>query len=92
MKKVRYNVRKFINKPGYHSVAFVYAKIGGTGSVEFRIGDCDRTISLSFDTYGKAGKLNAIYKAETLASIMTEFAAKLKEYYAADQQHEDDDY
>lgn len=84
MKKrgITWRVRKFLNKPGYHSIAFVYIEIN-KDSVKFKLGDCDRVINLEFDGYGPEGKANALQKARTLAQVTAEFADKLELHFAS---------
>ena len=49
-KQYDFYLREFLNDPGHHSIAFLYAYIRteGYGDVDLTIGDCNRTISLSF--------------------------------------------
>jgi hypothetical protein len=80
--KPRLYIRKFINKPGNHTVASVLASVD-RGGCTFIISDCDRTIKLDFNTYKEDGRKNAIYKAQTLIDILTEFKIALEAEFSA---------
>jgi hypothetical protein len=56
MKKPRYTYREFINQPGFHSSAFIYAELGGgewgtTATLTFA--DCDRRVNIALGLDGE---------------------------------------
>lgn len=78
----RYYRRSFINRPGFHATAFVFATVSRTGAddsqaphFELVIADCSRSISLSIDAYGEECRANTLYKLDTLITTLTEFRA-----------------
>lgn len=82
-------IRKFLNKAGYHSSAFVFGEITKsiskskkkTGKVkeniwrdaELKIADCDRIVSLSMDFHTVGLANNSIYKLDVLIDSLKEF-------------------
>jgi len=78
-------LRKFINKKGFHSNAFIFGEITksvsktkrGKESVwrdcELKISDCDRIVSLSMDLHSIAIANNSIYKLDVLIESLKEF-------------------
>lgn len=63
-------VRKFLNKPGYGGMAAISGQIteqGGTISIT----DCNRQISLDFDSYYEEGRANALHKLDLLIDTLT---------------------
>ena len=78
-------IRKFINKKGFHSNAFIFGEITksisknkkGKESVwrdaELKISDCDRIVNLSMDFHTIGLANNSIYKLDILISAMQEF-------------------
>jgi hypothetical protein len=78
----RYYRRTFINRPGYHATAFVFATVSCAGAddeygphCELVIADCSRSISLSIDTGNEESRANTLYKLDTLITTLTEFRA-----------------
>lgn len=80
--KPRLYIRRFINRPGYHTVASVLATVDH-GDYQFILSDCDRTIKLDFNAYQAAGRKNALYKVATLIDILSEFKIALEEEFKA---------
>ncbi len=81
----RYYRRSFINKPGFHATAFVYATVSKTRAddesgcyTNLDIADCNRSISLSIDCDGEASIANSLYKLDTLIDTLTEFREAFK--------------
>lgn len=89
--KPRFYVRKFINKPGHHTVAFVLVKVGKGGDIDFTLSDCQRMVSLEFPSYSNADRKNSLYKVETLIEVLTGFKAALETYYT-ERPLQDGDY
>lgn len=76
----RYYRRTFLNRPGHHASAFIYATVSCTkaddqecASFELTIGDCYRSISLSIDAYSQEAATNSLYKLDTLIETLTEY-------------------
>lgn len=95
----RFYIRKFFNKPGYHSTGFIYAYVakstkkslrngGGYVSCDLTIGDCSRQISLDFDHYSKKDRENSLYKIDTILGAITKFREALVVEYEAIEQAE----
>lgn len=78
----KFRVRKFLNSPGYHSVAFVNMEIS-KDAVKCMIGDCSKVIELDFYAFEMDGKKNAVQKAKLLAETMANFATALEDHYLA---------
>lgn len=76
--------RQFLNQLGHHSVGAVYAQVDDA-DVEFLISDCGKQISLDFNAYGPSARKNALYKADTLIAVLTEFRAALAEKFEEDK-------
>lgn len=77
--------RAFINRKNHHSIAFVYARIhkaekdarhhsGG----HLDVGDCSRSISLSFDMYDPEEIRNSLHKIDKLHAAVSGFRTALK--------------
>lgn len=75
--KPRLYVRKFLNRPGHHTVASVLAVVDH-GAYTFILSDCDRTIKLDFNGYRSAGMNNSIRKAQVLIDVLTQFKAAME--------------
>lgn len=88
-KKPRLYVRKFINRPGHHTVASVLAAVG-KGETTFILADCNRMVSLDFDSYTKTARKNSLYKAQALIDVLTEFKAALEAEFLANPEAEYD--
>lgn len=81
-KDILYLVRKWLNRPGHHSTAFVYAAIfkGVRGSASWatlRIGDCTRTVDLDLDL-AKEKRDNSIEKVRTLRDALSDLLLALE--------------
>lgn len=87
-RKPRVYIRKFLNRPGHHTVASVLAVVDG-GSLTFILSDCDRTIKLDFNGYRAVGRKNALYKAQSLIDVLTEFKNGMEEEF---KNAKDEDY
>lgn len=72
-----YRVKKWLNKPGFHSTAFIFGSIEGKNGT-LKISDCDRTITLDFDWWDRGGANNAIAKAKLLEEEMHKFRLALE--------------
>jgi hypothetical protein len=79
-------LRKFLNKKGHHSNAFIYAEISKNSSPsknkkkeniwrdsELKIGDCDRIVNLSMDLNSINATLNSIHKLDILIDTLKAF-------------------
>ncbi len=88
-RKYRMYERRFLNRRGFYSSAFVLASVedtsAGEGSeqhtpeVELRIGDCNRSISLEFDLYGADDRRNSLEKIDHLVFVLSAFRDALRE-------------
>lgn len=90
----RFYIRKFFNRPGYHSTGFIYGYVAKTTNrrsyldATLTLGDCSRQITLDFD-HDKRGRKNTMYKLDTIIEALTKFKeALLTEYEAIDQREE----
>lgn len=66
-------VREFLNKPGEHSTAFIYATVTVDGYAELTMSDCSRQISFALDDmYGsKFGNVdNCINKLDIMIKTL----------------------
>jgi hypothetical protein len=77
----RYYRRSFLNRPGHHATAFIYATVPFTKAEDeedscypvLTIADCNRSISLSIDCGSGADAKNTLYKLDMLIETLTEF-------------------
>ncbi len=83
----RYYVRKFLNRRGHHSGAYVLAHVerapaNATAHYDvetyLEITDCSRRISLAFPMWTKSDRANSIHKARLLADVTAKFATALE--------------
>jgi len=76
--------RKFLNKKGYHSNAFIFAEIlKNTASekkkknvwrdTQLKISDCDRIVNLSMDISNLKLAANSIHKLDVLIDTLQQF-------------------
>lgn len=66
-----YYTRKFLNKPGQHSIAYIFATLNDSGYSDpvLQIGDCTRSISISLEAYSPESVIsfeNSITKLATM--------------------------
>ena len=87
--KPRLYIRKFLNRPGHHTVASVLASVD-KGSVTFIIADCNKMISLDFDSYQRVARKNSLYKAQVLIDTLIEFKAAMEAEFIANPDAEYD--
>jgi len=83
MEKNTFYLRRFLNKKGHHSNAFIYAEISKNTSPknkkecwrdsELKIGDCDRIVNLSMDLNSISAALNSIHKLDILIDTLKSF-------------------
>lgn len=80
-KGYKFYLRKWLNKPGHHSTAFVFAAIEDSDNtysdVAFKIADCDRQISLDFYAGNKRELTNALAKIDLLVDSLQQFREAL---------------
>ena len=76
-KKPRLYIRKFINRPGHHTVASVLLSVNKRETT-FILADCNRMINLDFDSYTKDARKNSLYKAQVLIDVLIEFKAAME--------------
>jgi hypothetical protein len=77
-RKTFVRVRKFLNRPGFHSTAVVLAEIRREKqwiSSTLEISDCSRKISLAIDTHGKRNVDNTLRKLDLLADTIAQVRA-----------------
>ena len=93
--KLVHSGRAFLNKPTFNSNGNIYCSImeqyndyRNKGSkypdfigIEFGMADCTRTINLDFDTDSKGERDNAVYKAQVIIDVMTEFRDSMIETF-----------
>lgn len=88
-KKPRLYIRKFINKPGHHTVASVLVNVD-RGSTTFILADCNHMINLDFDSYTRVARKNSLYKAQVLIDVLTQFKAAMEAEFLANPEAEYD--
>lgn len=78
-------LRKFLNKAGFHSNAFIFSEISRSVSkdkkgkeqfwheAELKIADCDRIVSLSMDLHNLSNASNSLHKLEVLINSLQAF-------------------
>ena len=72
--------RVFLNRPGQHSVAAIYAAVD-KGTYTLKMSDCDRSITISIDGYDEEGRENSLFKVNTMIGVLTDFRdALLKDF------------
>jgi hypothetical protein len=87
--RVRVSERRFLNRPGHHAAAFVFAVVEDTSNVvldesveevanyepdvQLEIADCTRRISLEFDLDSPAARRNSVHKATILVEALERF-------------------
>lgn len=96
--KYIYYTRKFLNRPGFDSVAAVFAVLNRDGYPEFKISDCHRDISLDLSNYDVEGdtayfenclfKLEMIERAAHGLRLAMMRSAKKKGYVPTGSNHE----
>lgn len=89
--KPRLYIRKFLNRPGHHTVASVLCSVTREGQV-FILSDCDRTIKLDFNGYRAAGRKNALYKTQALIDVLSQFKTAMEDEFKAHPEASDYDY
>lgn len=81
----RFYARKWLNKPGHETAAFILAEVGRSDDrwldTTLMIGDCDRKIQLNFTSaWGsqrEASHANNLFKIDTLIDVLTRFRGAL---------------
>lgn len=86
--KPRLYVRRFLNRPGHHTVASVLCSVN-RGEMTFVLSDCDRTVKLDFNGYRADGRKNAIYKADALIAVLSQFKAAMEEEFKTNPNRDD---
>lgn len=86
--KPRLYIRKFLNKPGQHTVASVLCKVE-RGALTFILSDCDRTVKLDFNGYRSGGRLNSLHKAQLLIDTLTQFKSAMEAEFKETPPEED---
>lgn len=88
-----YHKRRWLNRKGHHSTAFVYANISTwikdvkNFDGEITISDCSRQITLAIDTWGNTSRAreaaykNSVNKLDTLIDTLTEARDAITEYW-----------
>lgn len=87
MKTVFY-LRKFLNKKGFHSNAFIFAEIRRTTKegrktnsiwhdIDLKISDCDKIVNLSIDLHNIRNANNSIHKLNILINSLKSFKSSL---------------
>jgi hypothetical protein len=80
----KFEIRRFLNRKGYHSSAFIYAylhkcfykskkKTKYYFDAELKITDCDRQINISIDLDTKNEIKNTLYKLNNMISTISLF-------------------
>ncbi|QBI19618.1 hypothetical protein ER308_08685 [Egibacter rhizosphaerae] len=85
----RFYRRRFLNRPGMHTGAYVLAAVEDTRVLAdddaryadhtLRISDCDRVISLDLDLGSPAHRRNTLAKIDTLIATLVKLRAALGE-------------
>lgn len=62
--------RRFLNRPGYESIACILASLENRGYMELKISDCSRSVSLSLSEFESENNLdyfeNSLEKLEII--------------------------
>jgi hypothetical protein len=79
-------IRRFLNRPGHHAGAYVYAVVGDSSScrkpdcthewridIDLTIADCGRVVFFDFDIDTAAGRRNSSHKIDTLIDALERF-------------------
>ena len=95
MKPHRFYRREFINRPGHHTTAFVYAVVEKSrvndeygGETTLEIADCNRKIYLSIDLESPLSRANSLHKLNTLIENLSGFRRAFKEECAVQERRE----
>jgi len=91
----RYYRREFINLPGFHSTAYVYAEVErSTRSDEYAatctlaLSDCSRKISISIDLDSPGERQNSLHKLDVLIETLIEFRRAVRRECIAQERRE----
>src|SRR5947209_6293555 len=82
-RRLRCNVRKFLNRPGHHGNASVIAYVERGRNDKrwpwtfFQVSDCDSSIILDFSGYAKEDRENNICKIDALYDAVGKFRTAL---------------
>ena len=84
-------IRRFLNRPGHHAGAYVYAHVGDSTAchrpqcthrwctdIDLTIADCGRTISLAFEVGTAAERRNSRRKINALIDTLEQFRDALE--------------
>lgn len=87
-RRKRLYIRKFLNKPGFHTTGHILAIVEGN-SYTFNLSDCDRQIKLEFNGYDNAARKNALFKVDVLLTTITAFKEAMLAQFKVTQPEED---
>ena len=94
--RARVNTREFLNLPGWHGGAFIQAYVEDTSEREIdheayaanfeprtilEIGDCTKSVTFEFDTDSPKGRINSLYKIDTLIEALSKMRAGIAAEY-----------
>jgi len=69
--------RKWLNRKGHHSIAFIYATVCPRAKAwmdaDITLSDCGKQITLDFCAHDKSGFNNSLRKLDILIETLTEF-------------------
>lgn len=84
-KKHRLVIREFLNNPGFHSTAYVFATVERTkardkfpASVSLSFSDCDRKINIELDMDSPEERANSLDKVARLKEAMIQLEQALE--------------
>lgn len=80
-RKEFFYTRKFLNRPGYHQLASVLARVTREDTL-FIVSDCGKQISLDFDSFDKGSYENSMQKIDILTDTLIKFKEALSKEYA----------
>ncbi len=70
--------REFLNRPGYNSVAAIYACVEDYDQ-SLAISDCNHTVSLDVYTGNDESRENTIFKIKKMISVLNSFLKAVEE-------------
>lgn len=97
----RYYKREWLNLPGFHTIAYVYADIDEPTAYEegmtyvpyvpsayLTIGDCSRAITLTFEVDSESVP-NTLHKLDLLESTLRDFRQQIQDLIVLAAKHEE---
>ena len=79
----KFYIRRFLNKPGFHTMASVLATVDNEGYANLEISDCSRVVTLSIESRNqrKADRENCLFKLKLLEETIKKFRLAIEKNY-----------